>query len=211
MDPDRRLLLGGAALAAVAAAASALAYPELPAEMATHWNASGEVDGTMPRWLGAAFTPVLALATLGLFYALPRLDPRDNYAQFRDAYDALALATVGFLAYVHVVLLAVNLGVDIGVTQAMAPGVGGIYVVAGYVTARTDQNWFVGARTPWTLEDEAVWADTNRQVGRVFVLGGPVAAAGALVPEYAFVFILAPALLALAVTVGYSYWRYRRA
>lgn len=211
MDPDRRLLLGGAALAAVAAVASALALPEMPARMATHWNAAGEVNGTMSRWLGLSFAPALALALVGLFYALPRADPRDDYAEFRDAYDALALAVIAFVVYIHGVVLAVNAGVDVGVTQATAPGVGGIYVVAGYVTARTDQNWFVGARTPWTLEDEAVWADTNRQVGRVFVLGGPIAAAGALIPEYALVLLVAPAMLALAVTVGYSYWRYRRA
>jgi uncharacterized membrane protein len=211
MNPDRRLLLGGALLAATGVAASALAYPEMPARMATHWNAAGDVNGTMPRWLGLSFVPALAVALVGLFYALPRADPRDSYDQFRDAYDALALATVAFVVYIHAIVLAVNAGVEVGVTQAMTPGVGGIYVVAGYVTARTDRNWFVGARTPWTLEDDAVWADTNRQVGRVFLAGGPVAAAGALVPEYAVVAMVAPAVAAAAVSVGYSYWRYRRA
>jgi len=75
MDPDRRLLLGGGALVALSAVVSVFAYPEMPAEMATHWNASGDVDGTMSRELGLALLPALSLGTLGLFYVLPRVDP----------------------------------------------------------------------------------------------------------------------------------------
>ncbi len=208
---DSRLLYGGGVLVAVAALASALAAPELPARMATHWNAAGDVDGTMPKWLGLSLTPAVAALTVGFFHVFPRLDRRDDYDDFRDAYDALALATVGFVVYAHGFVLAVNLGVDVAPMQALAPALGGIYVVAGVVTARTDQNWFVGARTPWTLEDEAVWVDTNRLVGRVLVAGGPVAAAGVVVPHYALALAVAPAVLAAAVTVGYSYWRYRHA
>jgi len=211
MSPDRRLLVGGGLLVAAAGAASALAAPELPAEMATHWNAAGDVDGTMPRWLGVSVLPVLAALLVGLFVTLPRLDPRADYARFRAAYDAVALTVVALLVYVHGVVLAVNAGVDVSVLQAIAPAVGGVYVAAGFVTARADQNWFVGARTPWTLEDEDVWDDTNRLVGRLLVVGGPVAAAGALAPEqFAFALVLAPALAAAAVTLGYSYWRYQQ-
>lgn len=211
MTTDRRLLYGSGVLVVVAALASVLAAPALPAWMATHWNAAGDVDGTMPRWLGLSFTPAVAALTAAFFHAFPRLDPRDDYDQFRDAYDALALATVAFVVYAHGFVLAVNLGVDVAPMQALAPAFGGIYVVAGVVTTRTDQNWFVGARTPWTLDDEAVWADTNRLVGRVLVASGPVAAAGALVPRYALVLAVLPAVFAAAATVGYSYWRYQRA
>jgi len=208
---NRRLLLGGGLLVAVAAAASVLAAPELPARMATHWNAAGDVDGTMPKWLALSATPAVAALTVGLFHVLPRLDPRDDYAAFRGAYDALALATVAFVVAAHGFVLAVNLGVDVDPMQALAPALGGVYAVAGAVTVRTDQNWFVGARTPWTLEDEDVWADTNRLVGRVLVAGGPIAAAGALAPRYALVLVAAPAVLAAVLTVSYSYWRYQQA
>ncbi|MFC3477033.1 SdpI family protein [Halobacterium litoreum] len=165
----------------------------------------------MSRELGLALLPAIAALVLGLFAVLPRIDPRDNSADFRFAYDALALATVGFLAYVNAVVVAVNAGVEISVLQAMAPAIGAIYVVAGVVTERTDQNWFVGVRTPWTLEDEGVWRDTNRVVARVFEVGGVVAAAGALAPDYALALVLAPAVLAAVVSVGYSYYRYRAA
>jgi uncharacterized membrane protein len=209
MNPDRQLLIGGGALVALSVVVSVLAYPEMPARMATHWNASGEVDGTMSRELGLALLPVVSLATLGLFYVLPRVDPRDDFERFRFAYDVFAVATVALVIYLHGLVVLVNVGYEIGVQQGVAPAIGVLYALAGYVTERTDQNWFVGVRTPWTLEDERVWSETNRVVGQLFKAGGVVAAAGALVPEYTLVFVLVPPVVALLVSFGYSYYRYR--
>lgn len=209
MNPDRRLLLGGGALVAATAAVSALAYPEMPAQMASHWNASGEVDGTMSRELGLALLPAIAALALGFFLVLPRIDPRDSYEQFRDAYDAVALATVAFLGYVHVTVVLFNADYSFGVLQALTPAIGGIFVVAGYVTARADQNWFVGARTPWTLEDEEVWDRTNAAVARLLYASGVLAALGALVPEYAIYLVAGPAVAIAVFTFAYSYWLYQ--
>ena len=209
MNPDRRLLLGGGALVALSVAVSALAYPEMPARMATHWNASGDVDGTMSRELGLALLPVVSLGTLALFYVVPRVDPRDDFEAFRFAYDAFALATVALVVYVHGLVVLVNTGYEFGVLQGVAPAIGALYVLAGYVTERTDQNWFVGVRTPWTLEDEQVWTETNHVVAQLFKVGGVVAAAGALVPEYAIALVVAPPVVAVVVSFGYSYYRYR--
>lgn len=210
MDPDRRLLVAGGLLVAATAAVSAFAYPEMPTQMASHWNAAGEVDGTMSRELGLALFPALAALTLGFFLVLPRIDPRDSYEAFRDAYDAIALATVALLGYVHVVVVLFNADYSFGVLQALAPAIGGVFVVAGYVTARADQNWFVGARTPWTLEDEEVWERTNATVARLLYASGVLAALGVLVPEYAIYLIAGPAVVLAVFTFGYSYWLYQR-
>jgi uncharacterized membrane protein len=210
MPSDRRLVTGGAALVALTAVVSALAYPEMPAEMATHWNASGDVDNTMPRALGLVLFPVLNAGLLALFVALPRVDPRTDYESFRPAYDALALTTLGLFAYLNVVVVLANLGYAFELLQALAPAIGAVYVVAGTVTRHAEQNWFVGVRTPWTLEDEAVWEQTNRVVGRLFQVGGVVAALGVFVPAYALAFILAPALVVAVVSFGYSYYLYRQ-
>src|SRR5579883_1480186 len=32
-----------------------VAYPFLPAKIPSHWNAAGEINGYMPKWLGAFF------------------------------------------------------------------------------------------------------------------------------------------------------------
>ncbi|MFB6072978.1 MAG: SdpI family protein [Halobacterium sp.] len=210
MSSDRRLLLGGGIVVALTALVSVLAYPSMPAEMATHWNASGEVDGTMPRAFALALLPAIAAATLAFFAVIPRVDPRDGYEEFRSSYDLLAVATVAFVGYAHVLVVLANASYEFELLAALSPGIGAIYVLGGYVTDRTEQNWFVGARTPWTLEDEAVWTDTNHLVARVLQVGGVVAALGALAPDYALALAVAPALAAAVVSVAYSYREYRQ-
>jgi len=210
MPSEKRLLAGGAVLVAFTAASSVLAHPEMPAEMAIRWNASGDVDGTTSRTVALALFPALNAGLLGLFLALPRLDPRANYDSFRAAYDASALTTLGLLAYVNAVVVLANAGYEFELLQALAPAVGAVYVVAGHVTERADQNWFVGVRTPWTLEDEAVWDETNRVVGRLFKLAGVAAALGFLAPAYAFALVVGPAVVVAVTSFGYSYRLYRR-
>lgn len=210
MNANRRLLLGGGVLIALMVLISIIAYPEMPAQMATHWNGSGDVNGTMPRLLGLSILPIIALFTLGLFLVLPRIDPRDNFDAFRFAYDALALTTVALFGYVHVLVVLVNAGYTINIIQAISPAIGAIYVVAGFVTVRADQNWFVGVRTPWTLESETVWDKTNTIVGRLFEIGGIVTALGFFFPTYAIALILIPALVVALVSFGYSWWAYQR-
>jgi len=93
-------------------------------------------------------------------------------------------------------------------------GVGLTFIVLGNYLGRVEPNWFIGIRTPWTLESETVWRKTHRIAAWFFVLGGVIVVASALVPgvetEMAFVATL---VLAAAVPAALSYilwWREQR-
>jgi len=201
----------GLALVAVSAAASALASPEMPARMATHWNAAGEADGQMPRLLGLAALPALSAGLLALFAVLPRVDPLgENVAAFREQYDAFVVLIVGLLTYVHLLVLAWNAGYRFEMVQALAPVVGVVLYYAGVLMEHAEQNWFVGIRTPWTLSDEEVWRRTHDRAGPLFKLAGAVAALGAVVPSAAIFLVAVPAVAAGAYATAYSYVVHRR-
>lgn len=207
----RRSYLVGVGLVALSVLASALAYPEMPAEMGVHWNASGEADGRMARGYALALFPALVAVSLGLFAALPRIDPLgENVAQFRKQYDTFVVLLLAFLTYVHLLVLAANAGYEFEMIQALAPAVGGLFYYVGVLSEHAERNWFVGIRTPWTLSDEDVWKRTHERAAPLFKLAAVVAALGALVPAYAELLIAAPiAVVALYATV-YSYVEYRR-
>ncbi|GAA0647725.1 SdpI family protein [Salarchaeum japonicum] len=192
-------------------AASALAYPDLPARMATHWNASGGVDGTMSRFAGAFFLPALTVFVVALMLVAPRIDPRKrHYEAFRGVYEWFVAGTAGFLAYVHVLVLAWNLDYAIPIGQALAPALAGLLYACGVLLERAKPNWFVGIRTPWTLSDDTVWRETHERGALAFKLAAVLALGGLLFSDYALVFALAPTLLAAAYTVAYSFFAYRR-
>ena len=72
-------------------------------------------------------------------------------------------------------------------------------------------NYFIGIRTPWTLENEQVWRETHQLGGKISMIGGLL-----MMPLYfvsnqyfqAFAFIALVIVIAL-VPVVYSYIRYR--
>jgi len=207
---SRRDLAGGG-IVVLTALASALAAPELPAEVAVHFDTAGDPDGYADRSVGLVAMPLTAAALVALFGAVPRIDPLgENVAEFRSAYDALAVGTVALVAYVHGLVLAYNLGVAFDVTVAVAPAVAAMYYLVGHLLERAKRNWFVGLRTPWTLSDEAVWDRTHERVAPLFKLAGVVALGAVLVPSLAIYLLVGPvAVAALAGTV-YSYVCYRR-
>ncbi|WP_134670846.1 SdpI family protein [Halorussus marinus] len=201
----------GLALVAVGVVASALASPEMPARMATHWNAAGVADGRTPKVIALATIPAVSAGLLALFAVLPRLDPLgENVAAFREQYDAFVVLVVGMLTYLHLLVLAWNAGFEFGMIQALAPAMGVVFYYAGVVLERAEQNWFVGIRTPWTLSDEEVWRRTHDRAAPLFKLAGVVAALGAVVPSAAILLIVVPVVAVGAYATAYSYLVHRR-
>ncbi|WP_276300921.1 SdpI family protein [Halorussus lipolyticus] len=207
----RRSYLVGIVLVALSAVLSALAYPEMPAEMATRWGASGEVNGQTPKLVALSLLPGLSALLLGAFAVLPRIDPLgENVAQFREQYDTFVVLMLAFLAYLNLVVVAANAGYEFEIAQALAPAIGTLYYYVGVLSAHAERNWFVGIRTPWTISSDEVWERTHERVAPLFKLAGVVAVFAALVPAYAELLLAAPvAGVALYATV-YSFFEYRR-
>ena len=196
-----------AALLAVALLLSALAYPHLPARVATHWGLDGEAD----RWSSPLRAALLAPAFIAGLWAflrmLPRIDPRGrNYARFPAAYDVTVNATLSMVGVMHAATLAIALGWPISITRLVCATLGVLLLVVGNVMPRARPNFFVGVRTPWTLSSDRVWERTHRVAGYLFVAAGAVTLlAAALPPRWAVSTLLAAVSTAVLSSAIYSY------
>lgn len=199
------------ALVVLMALLSAVAAPELPAEMASHWNAAGEPDGTLPKTAALALLPGLAAVLLGLLAAFPAADPLgENIESFRAAYDWFVVVFVAVLATVHVGIVAYNLGYRFPFVSLVLVCVAVLLYYAGVVLERAEQNWIIGIRTPWTLASEEVWDRTHAVGAPLFKLSALSTLVGAAFPTWAPVFVVAPVLVTAIVTTVYSYVQYER-
>lgn len=163
----------GFVVAVAALAVTWFAWDRLPPYMATHWDASGHINGYSPRAFGALFAPGLIVLLTLLFQVLPLLDPRRaNYAKFADTYWVIANAVLLFVGIAHVLVLGYGLGYPVAVTRIVPLGLGILFIALGNVLPRVEPNWFVGIRTPWTLSSDTVWRRTHRTGGRTFFLAG---------------------------------------
>jgi uncharacterized membrane protein len=203
---NRLTLFIGAALIAASLLVSALAFPGLPEMVASHWNAAGEADGTMPRAAAAFLLPVVTALLFALILWLPRIDPlRANIDRFRPQYNLVALVFCGFLLYLHLWTLAWNLGRQIPVGVALAPATGILFFLFGAAMKKAKPNWIFGIRTPWTLSSPVVWERAHAAGSVVFKVCGVLAALGVLFPEFAIARVLLLTVLAAVVLVVYSY------
>jgi len=193
--------------------AGLLLWNRLPDQMASHWNVNDEVDGYMPKVWGVFMLPLIALGMFLLFLLIPSIDPlKANIAKFREAFNLFIVLIVAFMVYLHALTLLWSLGyTGFGMSQAMLPAMGLLFIFAGYLLRRAKRNFFIGIRTPWTLSSDRVW-DRTHQVGAIlFTVSGVLALLGSFLGGLtAFVMIMVPILGSTLFLVVYSYVLYQK-
>ncbi len=190
---------------------SILAYPALPDQVVSHWNAAGVPDATMGKLAGLGIVPLVMGVLVALLAVLPRIDPlRKNYAAFRDWYDGFILVFVLFMLAIQCQIILWSLGYRFSMNLVMPVLVGLLFIYIGFFLEKVEPNWFAGIRTPWTLSSATVWKKTHVLGAKLFKIAGVISCAGALVPDYAIGFILVPVLGAALVTVVYSWYAFRQ-
>jgi uncharacterized membrane protein len=192
--------------------AGILVYPYLPAMMASHWSAHGEVNGMMGKFWGAFTIPIIMLVLMGLWALLPHIDPvAPGFKGFRYVYDFVFFLAVAFLAYAYALMLGVNAGLRFDMFTMLLPALAVLIFLFGALLPHLKRNWFIGIRTPWTISNNVVWDKTHRLGSILFEMAGVCILAAAFVPRAATLWlILVPIILAAVVSVVYSYLIYRR-
>jgi len=147
-------------------------YSRLPDQIPVHWGIDGQIDRYGPR-VYTFVTALLPLVMYGLFWLIPKIDPRkDSYDKHAGAYGVMAMTLVSFMIGLHWITIGYSLGYDIDVVFLVKFFVGILFVVLGNYLPVVRPNYTLGIRTPWTLADETVWEKTHRIGGYLFVLTG---------------------------------------
>lgn len=192
-------------------AIAALLYPQMPARMASHWNARGEVDGYMPKFWGLLMEPLILAGLALVFFAIPRIDPlKTNIERFRNYYDGFIVLFFLFMLATYAQTILWNRGIEISPNVFFPIGFGLLLFYLGFLVEKAKRNFFIGIRTPWTLSSDSVWEKTHRIGGTLFKAAGLISLFGALVPKYSIFFVLGPVLMVAAYTTVYSYFAYQK-
>lgn len=190
---------------------SAWAWPMLPNSVASHWNAAGQVDGYSPKLVALLLAPVISAALLALFAWLPSVDPlRKNYRHFQPQLDGFKLAIVVFMAYIHALVIAYNLGGQFPFTAAMAPAFALLFWQLGELCYSSRRNWFFGVRTPWALSSDRVWEKTHKLAGKVLKACAVISLLGIAFQGMWFVLVLGPVMAALVAAAAVSYLEFKK-
>jgi uncharacterized membrane protein len=185
---------------------SAVYYPFMPEQMASHWNERGEVDGTMPKFWGLFLMPSIMAFLAALLYLPFKIDPlRQNIMKFKSEYEKLIILLTLFLLFIHIVTILWNMGYEISIIHTTLLAMAPLIYYAGYLMERSSPNWFIGVRTPWTLSNETVWQKTNRLGGRLFRICAILCVISAFLPAYGIIIAIASLIISGAYATIYSY------
>lgn len=205
MKPSLRLLLICLAMAGATALYTASVYQRLPSQVPVHFNAQGLADRWQDKSSGAWYTVWIMLGMGALFVVLPSLSPKTKSIEpFRKTYDTIVIGLMAFMLGLQIITLG-------AAEKAQLSNVGfGLLMCAlfgflGNMLGRVTPNYYVGIRTPWTLESPTNWERTHRFAARAAVA---TAAAGALIVLAigSVVLAISVAVAGLIAPVGYSYW-----
>ncbi len=186
-------------------------YPQMPASMASHWNAQGIVDGYMSKFWGLFLMPIVSFGLFLLFIAIPRIDPlKQNIQKFRKYFDIFIVIITAFLLYMYLLTILWSLGFAFIMIMMMVPAFAILFYYAGILIENAKRNWFIGIRTPWTLSNEKVWNKTHKLGGVLFKISGIITLFGMLFPYYAILFVIMPTITVAIYTFVYSYFEYKK-
>jgi uncharacterized membrane protein len=150
----------------------AVSWNSLPDQVPVHFNLDGEVD----RWGSKYYflTIILGVTIVTYFFLkfLPYLDPKQKIEYMGSKFTRLRFVLILFLASISLFLTYNALNPATFNMNLMFVLLGVFFIVLGNYFQAIKPNYFIGIRTPWTLESENVWKKTHRIGGRLWMLAG---------------------------------------
>ena len=186
-------------------------YPVLPERMVSHWNFAGQPDGYSSKEIGLFLFPFLSMALVVLLYFVPFFDPyAKSVGHFRKYYNEFIAVFTAFFLYVQLLVIALNIGLTLNMGQFFAPAFALLFYSMGVLISKSERNFFIGIRTPWTLYSEKIWNETHAFGSKLVKLSAVICLFGLFLPQHAFAFILVPIIISLFAAMVYSYLKFRQ-
>ncbi|MBQ8804203.1 MAG: SdpI family protein [Tyzzerella sp.] len=185
-------------------------WNQLPDKMPTHWNAEGVVDG----WSSKGFTvfglPLFLLGCHWLCTLATAADPK------KQNHSGKILGIVFWICplvsvFMLILVYGTALGMEFKVDTLMLIVMGLMFIIIGNYLPKCKQNYTIGIKVPWTLNDEENWNYTHRLSGKLWVICGIVVMLCVLLPANVMSVVLVAALIVTAIVPTiFSYVFYKK-
>ena len=194
----------------------AIIYPQLPSRIPTHFNIEGKADawgGPSSIFIGPGIMGAVSIFVYILMSNLKTFDPK-KYDEANDTlYSNFAVLTVAFLSALSTIIIYSSTHADeINVGKLILPLIGLSFAGLGWYMPKFKQNYFVGFKLPWTLENETNWNETHKVAGKLWIYGGLFQAVVTFILPMKFgmiAFMLAIAIMVIIPSV-FSYRLFKK-
>lgn len=145
-------------------------FDRLPDEVPTHFNIKGEADDWTNK---SQLYTMFGLISGGMYLLLlliPFIDPKNQIGKMGNKFFIIKLIMAGLLSVIFIAMLyTASNGSDL--THLLPLILIVFFMGLGNYLQSVKPNYFIGIRTPWTLESPANWTATHRFTGRLWLIG----------------------------------------
>lgn len=190
-------------------------YAVLPQTIALHFGWDGKPnrfgDKTELLWT----IPLLSVITLGIYFLikfLPKIDPKKTVGYSGETFKKISFALVIFISGLQFFIINSSVTGNFGLDKLFFPFMGLFFAYLGNLMHSIKSNYFVGIRTPWTLEDPDTWRATHQLGGKLWFFGGILITITTLFlpAKIGFAFFITIIIIISLVPVIYSYIYFKK-
>ncbi|MBK5284876.1 MAG: SdpI family protein [Bacteroidia bacterium] len=188
-------------------------WDKLPESVPTHWNIHGEPDKFSSKEVGTFLLPLINIGMYLLLLILPKIDPRKrNYNYFGNAYRNIRLALALFMVIIFFIAMQWSIGSKMINAKLVFIVVFALLAVMGNFMRTIRSNFFIGIRTPWTLDNPEVWRRTHERSGKLWFYSSLAAILITFIisENYMTIFLIAYIAVTSIYPIIYSYLLFRK-
>ena len=194
----------------------ALAWKQIPARIAMHFDWKGNPDRYGNKKELIFLIGILVLVNFLVYLLLTnvhKIDPKRYAAENKERLTKIAFAVSTFMSAVCclVIYSSINERFEFSVTFVLS-ATGLLFAIIGNYMPNLKPNYFAGLRMPWTLENPENWRKTHALAGKLWFAGGLLIAVVCLfLKTIPSIVLFAVVLLMITIIPGvYSYRLYKQ-
>ncbi|WP_318310687.1 SdpI family protein [Flagellimonas crocea] len=187
-------------------------WDQLPEKVPLHYNIKGEIDRYGDKSELILIPIMLPLLIYVLLLVVPYIDPKKQIQKMGNKYYSLKFILTLITSVMALFIIHSTKGGSLANPTFIFLIIGVTYLILGNYFKTIKANYFIGIRTPWTLESEYVWKKTHKLGGKVWFVGGILAIISSLVlPLQTNIKVfLAITVIITLVPVVYSYVLFKK-
>ncbi|WBX67954.1 SdpI family protein [Tenacibaculum dicentrarchi] len=186
-------------------------WNELPEKVPMHWNIKGEIDRFGEKSELLLIPILLPLLIYIIFLIVPKIDPKNKISKMGNKYQHIKILLTTFMSILALFIIYTAKNQSFANPNYIVLLIGILYIILGNYFKTIKANYFIGIRTPWTLENEIVWKETHKLGGKMWFVGGIIVVISSLILEKQLNFTLFMIITGIItiIPIAFSYFKYK--
>ena len=189
----------------------AFIWKNLPDSVPIHWDIEGDIDRYGDKSELILIPILLPLLIYVIFTIVPLIDPKGKIQQMGNKYFMLKTAMTVFMSILASIIIYAVKNESLYNPNYIILLIGVLLMILGNYFKTLRANYFIGIRTPWTLENQTVWKETHKLAGKIWFIGGLVIIVSSLLldKEANFKLFIGIIIVISLIPVIYSFFKFR--